>query len=174
MHRSKRVWLTLLLLWPLASHADVVDVPQLGIRFAALPAGAFEPEVTPTQQGYLARIQLGKALMSIYRESDPVSAGSDVASPGYRASLDTKFAATIESNNQGAPTAVAGHGAWTVVDARPADPRPSTAYTCVTYVIVDQHLYRLTVTAVGAQRPPEFDALVKAISAITFEPIRQS
>jgi len=42
-------------------------------------------------------------------------------------------------------------------------------------VIVDQHLYRLAVTANGSPgRPPEFDALVKALSGITFEPVQRT
>ena len=162
-----------LLLWPLAGHADALDVPELGLKFASLPAGVSRPALSEPAAGHEVTLQLGKATLRVYRENGPVPAGSDVASPGYRATLDAKFDQHIESQDQGAPTAVGGYGAWTVVDARPAAPAPGTAYTCITYVIVDQHLYRLSVIGAGVTRPPEFDALVKALSGISFEPLGQ-
>jgi len=80
----------------------------------------------------------------------------------------------VESKTLGAPTSVGGHSAWTVVDAHSGSSE-LMHYTCLTYVIVDQHLYRLAVTANGSPgRPPEFDALVKALSGITFEPVQRT
>ena len=162
-----------LLLWPLALYAEAaLDVPQLGLKFASLPDGVSKPVITQAAAGHEVLIQLGKATLRVYRENGTVPAGSDVASPGYRAKLDAKFGKRIESTDQGAPTAVGGHGAWTVVEARPAGPT-DTAYTCLTYVIAEQHLYRLTIDAVGLIRPREFDALVEAQSGISFEPVSQ-
>ena len=61
------------------------------------------------------------------------------------------------------------------MDAREDSSSDRTHYTCLTYVIVDQHLYRLAVTADGAPgRPPEFDTLVKALSGVSFEPVRRT
>ncbi len=69
------------------------------------------------------------------------------------------FGGSVDSRSHGAPTAVGGHSAWTVVEARESG--SATVYTCVTYVIVDRHLYRLSVSANGDRsRPPEFDSLV--------------
>ena len=163
--------LLLLALRPLPGAAAIpdVDVPALGLSIARVPPGTSEPQVRERPDGYEMKIELGVAVMRIFRESGPVAPGSDVASPGYRARLDAQFSADVDSATQGAPTVVGGHGAWTVIDARAHD--AGTAYTCVTYVIVDQHLYRMTVIATGDPRPPEFDGLVKALSGVSFEPL---
>lgn len=176
MDRSTKIaWLTWLLLWPLASHAAGVEVPELGIRFASLPAGVSSPELSAAPGARQLTIRLGTAVLDISRDNEPAPASGDVASPDYRATLDARFDASVESKLAGAPTAVGGRGAWTVVDARPVTGSPpdasaATAYTCVTYVIVDQHLYRMLVSAAGTHRPAEFDALVQALAGITFEP----
>ena len=174
MRRSGAIWLAWLLIWPLASQASDFDIPELGIRLTDLPSGAAKPQVIERAGGYEATTGLGPAQLSIYREEDPVPAGSDVAQPNYRALLDAKFGKTVESKSEGAPTAVGGHSAWTVVDAR--ESRSShTGYACLTYVIVDGHLYRLLVTADASQgRPAEFDSLVRALSAVTFEEVRRA
>jgi|SRR5215469_16529173 len=162
----------LLLVWPLAALANEVDVPELGVRLTTLPEQASQPQVTAQGSGHEATTRLGKAEFNIFRDDNPAPAGSDVAEPSYRATLDTKFADSVKSKAQGAPTAVGGHAAWTVVDAR--EEGSLTAYTCVTYLIVDQHLYRLLVSAApAAVRPPEFDALVRAMSGIQFEQVRR-
>ncbi|HYM27769.1 MAG TPA: hypothetical protein VET66_06450 [Steroidobacteraceae bacterium] len=162
--------LLLLALRPLAGAAAVpdVDVPALGLSIMRVPPGTSAPQVSERPDGYEMRIELGVAVMRIFRESGAVPAGSDVASPSYRARLDSQFAG-VESATQGAPTAVGGHGAWTVVDAHAG--ANGTAYTLVTYVIVDQHLYRMTVNATGNPRPPEFDGLVKSLSGVSFQPL---
>jgi hypothetical protein len=173
MQRPRKRWLAVLLLWPLASLANEVDIPELGIRLTQLPAGASKPQVSARAAGYEATTRLGPAVLDVYREDVPAPAGSDVADPNYRALLDVKFGKTLESKAQGAPTDVGGHSGWTVVDLR--DARSATDYTCVTYVIVDQHLYRLKVSAGGSDgRPPEFDALVKALSGVTFEQVQRA
>lgn len=160
----------LLLLWPLLALANDVDVPALGVRLTALPDNASQPLVSTHGDGHEATTRLGSAQLNIFRDDGPAPAGSDVAEPSYRAILDAKFPDSVKSKLQGAPTAVGGHPAWTVVDAR--EEGSLTTYTCVTYVIVDQHLYRLLVSAApAAVRPPEFDALVRALSGIQFEQV---
>ena len=170
--------LTAVLLSPLAAHADVVDLPELGVRLTALPSAATQPQVSLVSQqpaGYNAVMHLGTAALSISREDDPVPLGSDVADPRYREQLDRRYRGDVESKTLGAPTSVGGHNAWTVVNAREQGASDLTHYTCLTYVIVDQHLYRLAVTADGSPgRPPEFDALVKALSGVTFELVRRA
>ncbi len=173
MHRPRAVPLLALLLLPLAGYASEVDLPELGVRLSAMPDAATKPQVSELPQpsaGYDAVMHLGTAELNIFREENPVPAGSDVADPGYRASLDRRYHGTVESRTLGAPTSIGGHNAWTVVDARSGSGE-LTRYTCLTYVIVDQHLYRLTVTAEGSPaRPPEFDELVRALSGVSFEP----
>jgi hypothetical protein len=170
--------LSAVLVAPLAAEANDIDVPELGIRLAALPSAATKPqvsEVAQTPTGYGAVTHLGAAVLNIYREDDQVPNGSDVADPRYRALLDRRYPGGVESQTLGAPTSVGGHSAWTVVDARQQSSPELTRYTCLTYVIVDQHLYRLVVTADGnPARPPEFDALVKALSGVSFELVRRA
>jgi len=175
MH-GRSVRLALVLLWPLASGASDIDAPELGVRLTGLPSGAATTQVAEQPGGHELATRVGAATLTIYREDRPAPAGSDVASPGYRATLDAKFddfSVSVDSAALGAPTALAGRSAWTVVATRGASLSSSTVYVCVTYVIVDQHLYRLTVSATGGDgRPAEFDALVKALSGISFTPVR--
>src|SRR5215469_7040244 len=125
----------LLLLWPLLALANEVDIPELGVRVTTLPDNASQPLVAAHDGGYEATTRLGSAQFNIFRDDGPAPAGSDVAEPTYRAILDEKFPDSVKSKTQGAPTAVGGHSAWTVVDAREAG--ALTAYTCVTYLLVD-------------------------------------
>jgi hypothetical protein len=61
-----------------------------------------------------------------------------------------------------------------VVDMREDSAADLTHYTCLSYVIVDQHLYRLAVTANGSPgRPPEFDTMVKALSGVSFGQVQR-
>lgn len=173
MQNLRGAWLALLILWPLATHASDVDIPELGIMLTTLPAAASKPQIARHDAGFEATTRLGAALLSVYRDDDPAPAGSDVAEPNYRAMLDARFGNTVESKSEGAPTAVGGHSAWTVVDTRESKDS-LTDYVCVTYLIVDEHLYRLTVTAQGSPgRPPEFDSLVRAMSGVRFEQVRR-
>jgi hypothetical protein len=163
------------LLWPFALWAGDVDVPELGIKLTALPTEADKPQLTQAAQGYDLTTRVGTAILTIHRDSAPVRPGSDVADPNYRAALDARFDRSVESKTQGAPTAIGGHPGWTVVDVHAGPSAAETVYTCVSYVIVEQHLYRLTVQASGSQgRPHEFDSLVGALSSVRFEDARAS
>jgi hypothetical protein len=174
MRRSSFVCLTAVLLWPLAGQASSVDLPELGMRLSTMPDSITQPQLTQHPSGYDAVMRLGLATLEIIREEDPAPAGSDVADPRYRALLDHRYRGGVESKTSGAPTALGGHSAWTVVDAREDSSNDLTHYTCLSYVIVDQHLYRLAVTANGSPgRPPEFDSLVKALSGVTFEQVQR-
>jgi hypothetical protein len=175
MRRLGVLSLTALLLWSLAAHANDVDLPELGVRLTTLPSAATQPQVSQQPAGYGAVIHLGTAVLNVYREDEPVPAGSDVADPHYRALLDRRYRGEVQSKALGAPTSIGGHSAWTVVDAHEGNSSDLTHYTCLSYVIVDQHLYRLAVTADGSPgRPPEFDALVKALSGVTFELVQRA
>jgi hypothetical protein len=170
--RAFGLLVTLMLLRPAAGWADDVDVPELGVKLTGLPSGAVKPQVMPRAGGHELTTSVGNAVLTVYREDAAAPPGSSVASPVYRASLDGRFQPIIDSQTEGAPTAINGHSAWTVVDARRGS-RAQTEYLCVTYVIVDQHLYRIAVSASSAStaRPAEFDALVRTMSDMTFEPL---
>jgi len=176
MRASAVVALVATLSWPLAAPANELDVPELGIRFSAVPDAATKPQVSPQAgppAGYEAVVRLGTAELDIFREDEPVTAGSDVATPAYRGLLDRRYRGRVESKTLGAPTSLGGHPGWTVVDARGGS-SDTTHYTCLTYVIVDQHLYRLVVTADGSPaRPAEFDELVKALSGVSFGQVQR-
>lgn len=171
--RALSLCVALVVLWPAAGWADDVDVPELGVKLTGLPSGAVKSLVMPRAGGHELTTSVGDAVLTVYREDAPAPAGSTVASPAYRSSLDARFDPSIDSKTEGAPTAINGHSAWTVVDARHAS-QAHSVYVCVTYLIVDQHLYRLAVSASSATaaRPPEFDALVRTMSDITFEPVK--
>ena len=174
MHRTSVLTLTAVLLWPLAARANDVDLAELGVRLSTLPGTVTQPQVSQRPGGYDAVIRLGLATLEIYREDDPAPVGSDVADPHYRALLDRRYRGGVEAKTLGAPTALGGHSAWTVVDTREDSSSDVTHYTCLSYVIVDQHLYRLAVTADGSPgRPPEFDSLVKALSGVSFEQVQR-
>jgi hypothetical protein len=175
MMRAPGICLTATLLWPLTLWANDVDVPELGIKLTQLPGDADKPQLTQAAQGSELTTHVGAAILTIFRDSTPVGPGSDVADPTYRATLDARFDRSIESKTQGAPTAIDGHSGWTVVDTHPGQAPSTTVYTCVSYVIVEQHLYRLTVRATSAEgRPHEFDSLVGTLSSVKFEDVHPS
>jgi hypothetical protein len=169
MARTATLFLAAILVWPLAGHADEVAVPELKLRLTALPAAVSKPQVAAQPASDTATLQLGPAVLAIYRDKALAPPGSDVADPKYRAALDARFAYTLDSKTQGAPTNIGGHSGWTVVGVRPGA-SAATEYTCLTYVLFEQHLYRLVVSASGApNRPPEFDVLVTSLSGIQFD-----
>lgn len=169
MRRTATLGLTALLLVLYGSHADALDVPELHLQLGQLPPDASKPAVTHEAAGTELTTQLGPATLTIYRDNAAAPPGSDVAEPQYRASLDARFDRSIDSKSQGAPTSVGGHSGWTVISVHPA--AGSVLYTCLTYVLVQEHLYRLTVRAQSTHgRPQEFDSLVGAMSAVSFEP----
>lgn len=138
-----------------------------------LPDVATTPEVVHRDGGYVLSLHYYTALLTVYRDDAPVAPASDVASPAYRTALDNRFRDNLQLQSEGAPTSIGGVSGWTVVRAAPAqrgaDPAGPTHYLCLTYVIVQRHLYRLSVTADGTDhRPPEFDGLVRLLSRIRF------
>jgi len=174
MHR--RTWLLLWVILPLTSEADVVDVPELGIRFADLANDLPRPQVVERPAGYEAQTHThsGTTVLSAYRDEASVPADGNLTDSGYRAGLDARFGTNVKAAKKGAATSLAGHGSWTVSDAQRLG--PGVVYTWLTYTIVDQHLYKLTVSSLSltGQMPPEFETLVKAMAGIAFEPIVRS
>lgn len=175
MRTGFRLCLAQLLLLPLASHAASVDIPELGVELPDVPSGITTARAVERPDGYEWQTQLGTSTLSIYREERPTPAGSNVSDRNYRATLDVKFHTPVKSQTTGSATAVGGQPAWTAVGSQRLGALPLVVSNWLTYVIVDDHLYRLAVSALAqGGRPSEFDSLVKAVSGVSFGPIRRT
>jgi TonB family protein len=177
--RSPMRWvipsLALAFLWPVASRAQGVDIPELGVHIADAPGESSTPQLLRRFDGYLARLPIGKATLTVARLEDPVPPSSDVRDADYRATLQKEFNEDLGPTSSGRATVIAGHDAWTTIDARRSGHDSSIKYACVTYLVVDQHLYRVSASADGGDtRPPDFDAAVRVISELAFGPIDRS
>lgn len=140
-----------------------------------LPPSTAKSEVLQRPTASEAITVIGPVILSVRREDAEVPSGSSLSDPNYRAMVQSRFDKLLDPKAQGAMTVVGGYPGWSLIDAHQQAHSPSSLYTYITYVIVDQHLYRLVVRAIGHRlRPPEFDAVVKAISDITFEPPSQA
>ena len=175
MLKIKRQLLAIpLLLLPLATFADVIDIPALGVRFTDMPAGVANQSAIERPSGYEWQGRLGAAYLRVYRGDESVSPGSTVLDSNYRATLEARHRTPLKSAmGTGTASTVAGRPAWIVRELRSL----GQARLCdwLAYVIVDEHLYTLTVSALGQSgTPPEFDSLVKAMSGVQFEPIQRT
>jgi TonB family protein len=159
---------------PVTSHYKKVEIPELGIHMSGLPDGVTLPLVMRRFDGYQANLRIGAATLTLARLEDPVPAVSDVRDAAYRAIQQVTLDEDLGPKAHGETTAINGHAAWTTVSARRTD-NGTGVYTCVTYVVVDQHLYRFVADAMGGDtRPPDFEAAVRAMSELTFGAIDRS
>jgi TonB family protein len=165
------VGLVLASLWPLAACAEALDIPELGVRIPNLPPGTAKPEVYARVNGYSALLRIGTATLSIARVQEAVPAGSDVREASYRTAQEAAFYEDLGAKVHGEATSINGHAAWTNNSAVRSGDRP-VSWSCVTYVIADQHLYRFTAAAWGGEKPPaDYTAAVQAMSDATFVPV---
>jgi hypothetical protein len=160
---------------PLTGHADELAIPELGIHFADLPAGMVGPEVKARIDGYTATLHIGTGTLRIDRMDETVPSGSDIKNADFRATQREGFEEQTLSNAKGQPTALNGHDAWTTTAAM-RSPDGTVWYTSSTYVVVDQHLYRLLASGSWerAGAPPDFLAAMQALSTVTFGPVDRS
>ena len=174
--------LAFVVLCPLAAFAEPLEIPELWIRIANLPSGEIKPQVIRRVDGYEAILQLGAGTLTIARLDEPVSAGSSVGDAAYRGSQQDDFNEDLGPQVYERASTLAGQDAWTRFSAyRRTSGIPqgsaddSVRYMCVTYAIVDQHLYRLVSNANGGvTKPPDFDAAVHAMSGVTFVAVDRS
>jgi hypothetical protein len=152
----------------LPAAAEPLEIPELGVRIADLPAASV-PEVTDQLVGYLASFRMGKVEARVMRLSEPVPASASFASRSYRDGLHEYFG-DRQASHEG-PTTVAGHDAWSMCSAE-ARADSNVDWHCTYYLISEQHLYRLAVFAASPQKPPEFDAIIRAFYGMSFEPAR--
>jgi hypothetical protein len=88
-------------LWPVASHADGVDIPELGVHIADAPSDSGTPQLLRRFDGYPARFPIGKATLTVARLEDAVPPDSDVRDANYRATLQREFNEDLGSNSVG-------------------------------------------------------------------------
>jgi hypothetical protein len=169
MKRTRNLHLWLLLSSPLVCAANDLVFPELGVKLSDLPTLTAGSAVFQRPTASEVITPIGSAILSVRREDREVPSGSGLSDPTFRAALQSRFDKTLDTKAQGAMTAVGGSPGWTLIDAHKEARSPLALYTCITYVIADRHLYRFMVRAVAARtRPAEFDAVVKAISNVTF------
>jgi hypothetical protein len=68
-----------------------LEIPELGIKFENLPPTATAPSIGERPEGYEAWLDIGNALVDIYRVDDPVEPGGSLADPAFRATLLTRL-----------------------------------------------------------------------------------
>jgi hypothetical protein len=161
---------------PVANYHKIIEIPELGIHMSGVPDAVAPPEVLRRLDGYQGTLHFGTATLTIARLDDPVLAGSEVTDAAYRRIQQVAFDEDLGPKAHGEATAIDGHAAWTTFSARRTGYDGTLGqYTCITYAIVDQHLYRFVTNATGGDtRPPDFDAAVRAMSELTFGAIDRS
>lgn len=160
------------LLWPALAAAGPLDIPALGVRIPDLPASATAPKVVDKLIGYSASFEVGIVHVSVLRLLDPVPVGASLADRRYRSSMHEYLVDDWAPARHEEPVAVAGRDAWSNCNAEARAPDPAVHWHCAYYLISDQHLYQLSVVAVSAQKPPEFDAVVRSLYAMSFVPVQ--
>lgn len=178
MRRSSTPLVALLLLQPVIGYGTEVDIPEIGVRLTNLPEGATKSKLFQRLDAYSISVQIGGVPLSIMRLEDEVPVGVTLTDAAYRTALQENFGDDLGPKSHSQATSISGNTAWTMFSAVQPIPAPVVDYTCITYVIANNHPYRLRVytEAIYAShapitRPPDFDAAVKAMSHITFGPV---
>jgi hypothetical protein len=176
MTQSRNAHWWLFVLTPLVCTANELVIPELAIEFKNMPASTADSEIYRRTSATEAITPIGPVILSVRREDAEVPSSNSLSDPSYRATVQSRFDQGLDPKAQGAMTSVGSHPGWTLIAAQKGVHSPGILYSCITYVIVDQHLYRLVVRAlvVGMTRPVEFDAVVRAISDATFERAAQT
>jgi len=165
----------LLPIWASATYANGIDIPELGAHIAQLPAAGGSIRVIRRNDGYLAIVPIGQATLTIARLDEPLPAGSDIGNAAFRAAQRAEFYESPVPQTQEHPTTIDGHPAWTTLSAASGG-GSAVSYSCITYTVVDEHLYRLLSSATSEEkkRPADFDATVRVMSELTFTPVNRS
>jgi hypothetical protein len=165
----------LLPICPFVAYASGIDIPELGVHIAQLPDGAKPPQLIRRHDGYLAIVRIGQATLTIARVDEPLLAESDLGNADIRAAQRAEFYEPPDLKTQEHAVTIAGHEAWTTLTATGRG-WGTVYYRCITYTVVDQHLYRFLADATSEDktRPPDFDAAVRVMSQLTFTPVDRS
>jgi hypothetical protein len=188
LRRANRALVALLLFCPLVGYGADLDIPEIGVYLARLPDGSTKSQLFESLDASSIGVRIGSVTLFIQRLDDPVPAGASVTEPAYLKALQENFGDDLGAKADGQATTVSGRAAWTLYSAvrspdlifvPPIQPVARFAsYTCVTYVIANEHAYRLRANATAPYdphapnvRPPDFVAAVQAIFDITFQPV---
>jgi hypothetical protein len=152
-----------------------IAIPELGVEFLQLPDQAMEQGVKGSRAGHEATLNIGKAFLLVYRDDDPVAPGSSILAPEYRKAILARAEFAVPPRSAGQPLKLDGHDGWAFVEVSTLpSPSASRDYTATIFVIVDQHLYRLTGDALGSRiEPPDFKLATRAISTVRFLSIQK-
>jgi TonB family protein len=152
--------------------ADVeLLVPEIGVRFADFPPDVSRPRVSERPEGYDAVMTLGLVSLVLYREDAP--AQHAVADPAYQEALRAEFMKKVSRVDVAAPTIVGGQQGWLMSGIQLAG--RVNVWHVVVYVVADNHLFRLSLHALGAsQRPPELERMASLFQQIGFVPVQRA
>ena len=161
---------------PYACGAAEVNVPKMGIRLTGLPDTVTASKLHETFDAKSLALHIHEASLGILRLEDAAPAGASLADPAFRKQMQGVFDDDFGSRDQGEAASISGNPAWTWTHADHIGPAVQYAY--VTYVIANEHLYRLRAHALGRDKPHEVDArpadfiaIVNAIADIVFDPV---
>jgi TonB family protein len=161
-------WIALVL--PVAVRAMDADYPAIGIKVTSLPASATSLGVSEQFKGYQAEVLLGPgAMIRMLRLDGPAPEGN-MEDKGYRDALLKQFDIPTAGGGIHGVTNVSGRLAW--VWSSVARIGPMLAYRCNYYLVIDQHLDEIMITAAGRAKAAQatFDAAAKVIaSGLVFE-----
>jgi TonB family protein len=176
MKRGIPAFVLLISLWSTAGYGEGMDIPELGVHIAEVASGSQTPEVAQRVDGYVATLHIGTAVLVIARVDEPVPSGSDIRDAAFRTAQRAEFYEQPDRTDREQATVISGHDAWTILSARRAGGWARTVhYSCVTYTVVDQHVYRMAVFATGGEEKPlDYEAAVHTMSELRFVPVNQS
>jgi hypothetical protein len=162
-------------MWAQLTFAESIQIPELGVYMPDAPAGLAVPRVSQYIDGSRASLAIGTAHLLIARLEAEVPAGSDVRERAYRAAQREYFHDNLGAQGREQATMIGGRDSWTMATAVRSAQGASVRYRSITYVIFQQHFYRLEVHATGVgTKPPDYSSALTALSRLTFAPIERS
>jgi TonB family protein len=150
-----------------AADAELV-IPEIGVKFADFPPDISKPKLTERPEGYDALTMLGLASLVIYREDAPTHRA--ITDPALQEELRAEFAKKVKRVDVAGLTTVGGQRGWMMSGVESNG--PVNIWRLQIHTVVDDHVYRLSLHALGSsQRPPEFERVAALIQKIGFVPV---
>jgi len=136
-----------------------------------MPTGATAPRVEDNLISYTAGFRVGVAHASIQRLLEPAPEGASVTDRRFRSNMRDYLVDDMAATPHEEPTSIAGLPGWSACGAETTSDS-GVNWHCAYYLVSGQHFYRLGVHALSPQKPPEFDAVVRALYGVSFVPAR--